>query len=220
MIACSSILLLASCSKKNEPQPEPVGAAKVRFVNTVRGSLAQDFYVNGVKKSTLPAAYGEASAYLEITSGSNAFKFYDAGTTTVKAESQAYSVPIGFNVTTFYYQGSNGLFGAFAIGDDMSAPAAGKAKVRFYNLNSFLTPTTGITISVVGQTTPLIPSLVYGDLNATYYAVDPGAKFTLTAAGVTNAPQLDGGIIAGKNYTIWIDGGSSAELTGHVILQN
>lgn len=219
-VACiGSAVLLSSCAKKNDPQPEPVGEAKIRFVNTVQGSAAQDFYVNDNKKTTTAVAYGSASEYVTITSGSNTLKAYDAGTTTLKGQSQAYDIPIGISATAFFYQAAGGNFGVFAVGDDQTAPATGKAKVRFINVNSVLPTTSVITVTVQGETTSLIPSLAYGDLNIGYKTVDPGAKFVFTANGVTTAPVLDGGIVAGKNYTIWIDGSSSA-LTGHVILQN
>lgn len=225
VIASSGIMiLLASCSKKNEPQPEPVGEAKVKYVNAVDGSLAQDFQVNGVKKNTAPVAYGNASEYFVITSGSNVFKFFDAGTATLKAESQPYSIPIAINASVFYLQAPGGQFGVVAIGDNMVAPAAGKAKVRFININKFAAVSSSISVTIVGETTPLIPTLTHlldpNSLGSDYFSVDPGVKFKFAATGVTDAPELNAGIVAGKNYTIWIDGSSASNLTGHVILQN
>lgn len=221
VIACSGLLLLSSCSKNDDIEPEPVGPANVRYVNAVQGSASQDLYVNDTKKNTQAVAYGDASAYMEITSGANVFKFYDAGTTTLRAQSEGYDFPIGVYATVFYYQAYGGQLGAFAVGDDMSAPPSGKAKVRFFHFNSYLgVNETSISVSVVGQTQVLIPALVYGDLNTRYFNVDPGAQFTFAATGVTNAPVVDAAIAAGKNYTIWINGTNAATLTGHVILQN
>lgn len=222
MIACSGILLLSSCSKDDDIEPEPVGEARVRYVNTIQGSADQDLYVNGTKKNTSAVAYGSASAYMTITSGGNSFKYYDAGTTTAKAESGSYNFPIGISATVFNYQTATGQFGVFAVGDDMSAPAAGKAKVRFIYINSYAGGTVPGTVSVslVGQSTPpLMPALTWGDISTPYIAVDPGAKFTFTSTG-SASPELDGGIVAGKNYTVWIDGTSPAIVTGHIILQN
>ncbi len=221
VIACSGILLLSSCRKNRDIEPEPVGEAKVRYVNTIQGSADQDLYVNGTKKSTDAVAYGSASAYITITSGPNSFKYYNTGTTTVSAESSSYNFPIGISATVFNYQNATGEYGVFAVGDDMSAPAAGKAKVRFIYINSFAGTTVPgtVKVSVVGQTTVLIPALAWGDVTTAYVAVDPGAKFTFTTTGTASA-ELDGGIVAGKNYTVWIDGTSAASVTGHIILQN
>jgi len=64
LLFCSSLVLLfASCSKKYDPIPDPVGDLRVRYVNTVQGSNAQDLYVNDTKKSTVGLAYGSASEY-------------------------------------------------------------------------------------------------------------------------------------------------------------
>jgi hypothetical protein len=221
MVAGAGLMIvMASCSKKNDPTPEPVGEAKVRFVNTVQGSEAQDSYVNGAKTSLQAVAYGNASDYLTITSGANSFGFYNAGSATANATSDAYTFPIGISGTVFYAQSQNGPLGIIAVGDDMSSTAAGKAKVRFINLNKF-SGSNAISVSIVGQTTPLIPSLIYLDINnAVYQSVDPGVKFKFAAAGVTDAPELDPGLVAGKNYTIWVDGSSATQLSGHVILQN
>jgi len=216
----SAVILLSSCSKKNDPQPEPVGEAKVRYVNTVQGSSSQDFYTNATKLNTTAVAYGNASDYFTITSGANSFKFTNAGSTTANAESQAFNIPIGVNATVFYYQSTGGQLGVFAVGDDMTAPTAGKAKVRFFYINSFAGTSGTVSVSQVGQSTVLIPSLAYGDIGTTYNNVDPGAKFTLTVGGVVSPNVIDGGIVAGKNYTIWIDGTSNVNVTGHVIVQN
>ncbi len=223
MIVClSAILLVTSCGKKYDPVPEPVGDAKVRFVNAVQGGQAQDFFVNGGKKNTTPLAYGEVSEYLTISSGSNAFSFNNTGTTVVNASTPAYSFPIGISGTVFYLKTLSGTLGAFALGDDMTAPAAGKAKVRFINMNSY-SGSNAITVSQVGSTDVMIPSLTFVDPNSNlgfpYFAVDAGVKFKLTMPGATEV-EFDGAIAAGKNYTIWIDGSSAAVMTAHAIVQN
>lgn len=223
VVVCLSVLTIAtSCSKKYEPQPEPVGDIKVRSVNAVRGSASQDFYINDIKKNTEVVAYGSASEYFTVTSGNNTFKFYDAGTTTLKAQSP-YNIPIGLNVTTFYLQSPEGQFGVFAVGDDMTAPVANKARVRFLYFNSFLSTSSVISVTVVGNTTPLIGALSHllsRDFVDSYHSVDAGVKFKFAGNGVTDAPELDPGIVAGKIYTIWIDGTSATNLTGHVAIQN
>lgn len=225
LLVCSSLVLLfAACSKKSDPVPDPVGDLRVRYVNTLQGSAAQDLYINDTKKNTTSVAYGNASEYFTMTSGNTVFKFYDAGTTVIKAQTEAYNIPLGINITVFNYQSKNSsAIGAFVVGDDMSSPAVNKAKVRFLNINSFGgSNTIAVTaVSSTGQTSAFIPSLAYGDLtNAIYQSVDPGTKFTFASPGVTDAPTFDPGIVAGKNYTIWVDGSSAANLTGHVILQN
>lgn len=219
----AGLSVFASCSKKYDPVPEPEGDIKVRGVNTVQGSASQDFYINDTKKGTQVIAYGSASDYFTVSSGNNAFKFYDAGTTTLRAESQVYNIPIGLNVTAFYLQTPGGQFGVFPVGDDITTPASGKARVRFLYFNKFMTTTSVISVTTVGQSTPLVPALGHlldPNVQTAYYNVDAGTKFKFAATGVTDAPEFDPGIVAGKIYTIWVDGTSATNLTGHVIVQN
>lgn len=209
------IVAFASCSKKYDPVPEPVGEAKVRFVNALHGSLAQDFYVNGAKKSTTPLAYGATSENLTITSGQNAFNLNDAGTTVVNASVQG-KVSIGDRFTIFYYKNPEGKLVLAPLPDVASNPATGKASVRFINLNSSLN--SQLTVSTVGVVSPIIPSLG-AQAVSDFFPVDAGAKFTFSATGVVTGPAFDGAIVAGKSYTIWIDGANATELTGHIFEQ-
>jgi len=219
MIACASILLLASCSKKRDPQPEPVGEAKVRYVNASFGSLSQDFYVNGTKKNVTPLNYGNTSEHFTITSGANTFNVNDAGTTTVNASTQV-QIAIGSKYSIFYYKNIDGKLALAFLADAVSTPPAGKANVRFINFNSTLN--SNMTISNDAGVTTLIPSLAYFGVSD-FFPVDAGAKFTFSATGWISAAAYDGGIVAGKSYTIWIDGNTNVnnkQLIGHIFEQN
>ncbi|SMC49863.1 DUF4397 domain-containing protein [Pedobacter africanus] len=210
----SAVILLSSCSKKNDPQPEPVGEARVKHVNCVEGSAAQDLYINDTKKTTTAVAYGSNSDYLVFTSGVNVFASMNTGTTTANATSQQVSVPIGAYITALYYKKSGGTLAMGLLGDDMTT-VTGKAKVRFINLNGFLAA--NVAVGITGGVN-LIPAVQYESFSD-YIQVDPGTKFTFSAGAVTSA-SVDGALQAGKNYTIWIDGANATTLTGHVIVQN
>lgn len=214
MIAGAGLLISMASCKKNDPAPEPVGEARVKYVNAAEGSVAQDLYVSNTKKTTAAVSYGNNSDYLVFTSGINTFASADAGGTTANASSQG-SVQIGTYLTAIYYINGDGTKVLGVLGDDMTT-ASGKAKVRFININSFLKA--NVAVAITGGAN-LIPSVAY-ETASNYIQVDAGTKFTLSATGVVTAPAIDGTLQAGKNYTIWIDGGSPTELRGHVILQN
>jgi hypothetical protein len=218
LLACSSLVLLfASCSKKSDPTPEPVGEAKVRYINAVQASLAQDLYLNGAKISSLPVTYGNVSDYLTITSGVSRFAFYNTGTNTSNTTGD-FPIRMGEKWSIFYYKNSEDKLTAGSINDASLVPPTGKAYVRFIHLNGFLR-TIPVAIKVSGSATALITSLDYQTVSP-YKEVEPGAKFTFEATGVTVGPELNGGIEAGKSYTVWIDGSSAASLTGHVVVHN
>jgi hypothetical protein len=215
MIAFSSILLLASCSKKNDVQPEPVGELNIRAVNTVSGSLSQDLTVNTSVKATA-VAYGSASAYAKILSGVSTVAFYNTGTTTTaNASGQAY-FPIGAKASAYYIQVPLGQKDILLFNDATAAPATGKVKIRFINLNNVLNNT--ISIAVDGSADILVPSIKYAEAS-TFFEVDAGAKFKFTGAGVVAGPAFDGPLVANKVYTIWIDG-TATTLTAHLIENN
>ncbi|WP_316792456.1 DUF4397 domain-containing protein [Pedobacter frigoris] len=217
MSCLSLVVLLTSCVK--EPKPEPTGEASVRFVNAVQGSSAQDVYVNGTKKSAVPLVYGGATSSFTITSGTNQFVFANEGAAT-GTTGTALNVPIGANFHVFMFRDKStvtvpGEIVAGPVSIDATAPATGKAKVRFLHLNSYLN--NSIAVSVVGGAS-LVTGVGFG-ASSNYFAVDPGAKLALAATGVTTG-DIDPGFVAGKIYTIWFDGSSATELNGHVILEN
>ncbi|WP_133576910.1 DUF4397 domain-containing protein [Pedobacter metabolipauper] len=209
------LVLLSSCLK--EPDPVPTGEARVKFVNASLTSGPQDFYVNGALKSTTSLPYSASSGYVTITSGNNEFAVTDAGVTSTANAISSYGIDISSNLTLFYFNNATSGHSAGLIPDDMTAPDAGKAKVRFVHLNNFL-GTTNLSASISGGA-QLFTGLGFAVVSP-YYSVDPGTKFTLAAAGVTNAPEVNSGIVAGKIYTIWVDGAAATELTGHTIIQN
>ncbi|NRF40984.1 DUF4397 domain-containing protein [Pedobacter foliorum] len=214
------VLFLSSCFKA--PKPDPVGDAYVKAVNTVKGSNSQEFYLNGTKRNAAAIPYGEATPYITVSSGSSQFAFADAGTVsgTANAATQLVGVPIGVYATTFYIKVKNQTtleesLMATIINDDMKPSlVAGKAKVRFIHLNYLLNN----SISVMSGTSSLLTGIPFGSASS-YIDVDPGTKFTFKATDVTTSPEIGGNFLANKNYTIWVDGASATELTGHIIAQ-
>lgn len=207
------ILVLSSCVK--EPAPVPTGEAKVRFVNALPGSSAQDYYINDTKKNVSGLVYGESSPYFTFTSGINDFIFTNEGSTTIAAGSKE-NVPIGASYTIFYVKNQLGQASA-AVAPDDNAIVEGKAKVRFIHLNTFL----NASIKITNQATNAVFTEGVGLGNGSnYFQVDVGTKFVLAANGVTAPPVVETTLVAGKNYTIWFGGSSSTVLDYHVILQN
>lgn len=211
----TSTLLLSSCMK--DPKPDPVGEAKIRYVNAFSGSSSQDLFVNDSKTGLFGVSYTEVSDRVTILSGLKNFFFVDEGTQKVNAATTG-SILIGVDYLLFYARFLDGKGGIYGLGDNLSAPGAGKAKVRFVHLNGFLNNSIAIAVAATGGAS-LSPALSFGTASQ-YFEVDPGTKFSVSSNGVTNAPVIDGSLVAGKIYTIWIDGTSATELTGHVIVSN
>jgi len=207
------ILVLSSCVK--EPAPVPTGEARVRFVNALPGSSAQDYYINDAKKNVSGLVYGDASPQFTFISGRNDFIFTNEGSTTVSAGSREV-VPIGASFTAFYVKNQAGQ-ASVAVAPDDNAVVEGKAKVRFIHLNTFLNASIKITNQATGAV--LTEGVGLGN-GSNYFQVDVGTKFVLTATGLTTPPVVETTLVAGKNYTIWFGGATATALDYHVILQN
>jgi hypothetical protein len=219
----SVLFLAASCTKDNpEPEPIPTGDVKVQFVNAFSGSAAQEFYIGGTRFGTQVATYGQASGYATTNTSNSMFAFKDAGSTSATAANASVSLQsplaIGGSYTFYYFKSSSNVKAVGYLSDDVSAPASGKAKVRFVHLNSFIAQTIPLTISLQGSATPLVKDVI-ADSSTDYYEVDPTSKFTVTGLSspitFTNIT-----LAAGKIYTIWLGGNSSNEVTGNLVLQN
>jgi hypothetical protein len=209
----SAVVLLASSCVK--PKNAPTGDAHIRFVNAVVGSPSQDVYINSVLVSSGKLPYGAQTSYMTYTAGISEIVFVD-GVTHISQAAEDYGSDIGDYATFYFYGNMQGTLSAGGIKDNMTAPATGKARIRFVNLDYNLT--NAMIMAVVGGNN-LFTSLQFATASV-YYEVDPGTKFQASATGVTTAPVMDFNLQAGKIYTIWLSGPSANEIYGTAILQN
>jgi hypothetical protein len=213
LLTLSTIVLLASsCVKKKET---PQGEAQVRFLNAVIGAPAHDVYIGDEKVVKSGLSYGVISPYISYTAGINIMAFVDPSTQITSA-AENYGSDIGDQATVFLYANLQGRLTAGGIKDNMTAPAAGKARVRFINLHYNLTQAMIVSIQGGAQ---LFTQLPFGTAS-TYYEVTPGTKFTTQATGVTTNPVIDLGIQAGKIYNVWFSGATDTEIYGYGYTQN
>jgi hypothetical protein len=208
----SAVVLLASSCVK--PKNAPTGDAHIRFVNAVVGSPSQDVYINSVLVSSGKLPYGAQTSYMTYTAGISEIVFVD-GVTHISQAAEDYGSDIGDYATFYFYGNMQGTLSAGGIKDNMTAPATGKARIRFVNLDYNLT--NAMIMAVVGGNN-LFTSLQFATASV-YYEVDPGTKFQASATGVTTAPVMDFNLQAGKIYTIWLSGPSANEIYGTAILQ-
>ncbi|WP_159441082.1 DUF4397 domain-containing protein [Pedobacter caeni] len=213
-IGLSLIVVLSSCLKT--PKPAPVGEAKLRYVHAASGVASQNFFVDGQKLGMTSIVYGQTSASSTVQSGGRNFVFADEATNAVTGGTSG-SLEIGGNYTIFLIKDLEQKPAAYGIGENLTAPETGKAKVRFMHFNSFLN--NSVSIGISGGTTPLEPALGFGKIT-NYFQVPPGTKFTVTATGVTNSPEIDFGIVADKIYTIWLGGNASTDLRAFYYTSN
>jgi hypothetical protein len=211
-------ILISSC-KKSDPEPIVYGNAKVRVVNTVSGSQPQDFYQEGTKISTTPVAYSEASAnYYTVVGGPSLFGFKDAGTTNATAAGSFGLQPDGL-YTMFYYKNGTGVGQVAVAPDDNTAPAAGKAKIRFVNFGFALNNALNIKYNTSGAVVLNGLGTAFSD----YILVDANGATDLAVTVVGSPTWLTipgSNFASGKIYAVWFDAVTATTVNYHVVLQN
>jgi hypothetical protein len=210
-LCLSTIVLLSACVKKNET---PTGEAHVRFVNAIPDLGNQDVYIN-TNRTVNSIGFGTQTAYVNYTAGINALSIANAGTSTSNL-TYNFGSSIGDYATVFFFRNLTGDLVSGGIVDNMTAPPAGKARVRFVNVDNFLSDSFKVTIT--GGAT-LFESLIFSTASQ-YYDVDPGTSFTATAKTVTTPTVMNYTLQAGKIYTIWLSGASTTELNAYPFVQN
>jgi hypothetical protein len=222
----AATLLLSSC-EKDAPEEELIKAqTSLRLVHSSYNSRASaaDLYVDDVKLNTSAALqYLNSTSYFPIASGSRKISVKHAGGTMVAdttiniGEGKQYSlfikdrsyvtegtletVPLNTHITA-------------VVDNSTSAPAEGKAKVRFVNMSSMPLNTvnnhmTFLTVNPAGSSAPttVITQTLGLDLRtfASEYSSYDAGQITFRAQSVSPAiVDLTTTLEAGKLYTLYV----------------
>lgn len=213
LIGATSVF--TSCNKDNVNGSASLNA-KVKIVNAVDGSASQDLYLDNVKLDASAVAYGQSSDYLTEKSGNHAAKFTDSGSTTANT---SFNVSLQADSSyTIYYTSNGSVTSSIITTDNLTAPAANMAKVRFVNLSNAVTGNVDFGLSA---TSKLVTNLAARTVSA-YSQIATGATFYLYSTGSINAmltiPATT--IQAGKIYTIYISGSTNLDLTYNIVTEN
>ncbi len=205
----------SSCSKDDTGALNLTGSVNLMIVNGAEGTAPQDYYSDGTKVNATAVAYAQNTSYISTPAGNHAGEFRTSGSTAVTA-SGAVTFENG-KYYSVYLSGSGTSASSFASEDDMSAPAAGKSKVRFVHLSSAVT--SSVDFGVTGGA-KIVSALAYKTASA-YNTVDANSGFTLYLAGsTTGSLTIPAFVQAGKIYTVFVSGSTTATLTYRVIVQN
>jgi hypothetical protein len=214
---CSFVLIAAgfsSCSK-DSVDASLTGTASLMIVNGAEGSAPQDFYSDNTKVNSSAVVYTQSSGYVSTAAGNHQGQFRTSGTTTVNSSSNI-TLQSG-KYYTVYLGGSGSSSSTVTTTDDMTAPSSGKARVRFVHLSS--AAASSIDLAITGGA-KIVSGLAYQSASA-YNEVDPTSAFTLSAAGSTTAAlSIPAFMQAGKIYTVFISGATTATVSFHVVAQN
>jgi len=204
-------VLFVACSKDDAaPQQD----ARVMLVNASPGdSVPYDFYFNDVKLNTQSSVtYPANSGYLTLKPGNYTVKV--AAVNTINPlSSGSYGIGSGKSYSVFSYDTvAAGKAKVFAVEDDLSAPATGKAKVRFFHLSPV-----NLAVDILANDSVVFANRSYADnvannAKAGFISVNAGTytvKVKLAGSGNNISPLLTLNNISfsdGRIYTIFAKG--------------
>jgi hypothetical protein len=197
-----AISLFSSCKKDDPYDFEDTIAADVNFINTSPDAPAAQLYIEDILRTPNSVAYGQASGYNKTFLGDQ-----DVVIKSASGEATLSSSHVQFDAYgsyTFFLVGQNSSLGLIAVTDDLTAPAAGKAKIRFVNASP---NATSVSLAIGG-------SIIAA--NQSFRAVSPSVEIAAgtysvvlsnVAGGTTTTnTTANTSFQAGKIYTVYAKG--------------
>lgn len=208
-----SFILLATAfsSCKKDKDNADVNVAAVAITNAGASSAPQDVYFDNQRVNTTALAYTQTAGYFRV-SGSPTITFKTTNTADVNASTATSFTPGKYY--SVYYTDDKAIT---VYENDRTAPASGKARVRFINLTT--AAGSAVDFGIKGGA-KIVNGLTYKAASA-YQDVDASSGFSLYAGG-SSTVLLDfpATLTAGGVYTIYISGSSSATVIFKLIAEN
>jgi hypothetical protein len=215
-VLMSSAVLFTSCKKEEDVHEH----ANVMVVHTSPDAPGVDLLVDDVKLNTAALNFPSNTGYLELEAGTRNLKVNVAGTsTTVINADVPFTKDMSYSV---FAVDSVSVISAIVLSDDLTAPAAGKAHVRFVHLSP---DAPAVDVAVASSGTVVFGNKAFKEytaftpLDAGAYDLDVRVAGTTTVALVLPTITLE----AGKIYTVFAKGflgGTGAQALGAEIIVN
>lgn len=197
----ASFISLAAC-KKNEPDPPPPAPSKanIMFVNACVGAES----VNGkVRDTVAPSASNIAflnnTGYVQVAPSANAKLSFSQSSTNLSLDSLNTTLEVNKSYSAFI-TGTINKPSALVLGDDLTGPSSGKAKIRLVHVSN---DTLKLTASVDQQE---IASNIAFEQASGFVEVTPSANAKITVGDPNVFSQIlvldNQNIQAGKIYTV------------------
>lgn len=219
---------MIGCSDDNTTTPTTTQKANLMVVHASPDAPQVDIYVDGTKVRDTLSFPGNTS-YLQINSGTRNIKVNVAGTNTTVIG----PVDLSFNAntnTSIFAIDSVAKISPLVVSDDLTAPASGKAHIRFIHLSP---NAPGVDVSVTGQPqgTGLFTNRTFNKTitgsESSFTPVDAGTynlevRLANTLTVVLPLPGIT--LTAGKIYTVFasgfVGGSGIQQLNAQIIANN
>ncbi len=211
-----SLVMLSSCKKDEEVTKS---YAKVLVTHASPNAPGVDLLVDNSKQNTAALNFPSNTGYLQVEAGTRNIKVNVSGTsTTVINADLALSKDQNYSVFAI---DSVSKISALVLTDDLTAPASGKAHVRFVHLSP---NAPAVDVALAGGAV-VFGNKAFKDYTA-FTPLDAGTyNLEVRVAGTTPPVLPLPGIVleAGKIYTVFAKGflgGTGAEALGAEIIVN
>ncbi|AIZ65301.1 hypothetical protein PK28_15780 [Hymenobacter sp. DG25B] len=206
---------LVGCSDDNEDVAPVIEQGKVQVVHAAPNANVK-VSVLADDKAVKDLNYGENTGYTTLNAGTRVFKVNVSGTTTTVINSSQ-TVAKDKNYSLFAYSPTDqaNSIAPLWVEDDLTAPAAGKAKIRVVHLGlGAASPVSLYRTESTGTAALLIPNITFGTASA-FTEVAAGAS-NLYLANSSNVPVIvlnSKDLAAGKIYTLLVRGSATGLTT-------
>jgi len=213
-------LVFSSCNKNDDIQTAQPATGSIKFLNALPKYSSLDFYL-GNQRATNPALLlGQSTGYFSVYTGTGEVYAVTGGTfqilggTTLNIENgKNYSI---FSTTKSTADNADTVL---VIQDNLTAPAAGKAKVRFANFVS--DNSAALDLGTQGGTTNFFTNSAF-NASTDFIEVDPGSyvfQIKDTGTSTVKASSTSTTIASGRIYTVWAKGRASGSGTTAIGIQ-
>lgn len=203
--------LLASCKKITNEEPQLRSAVNV--VNATVGLNPIGFFINDSKVLGPPLEYTQESGYFITYPRASDFDAIEGSASNYFLETNVTFKPNTYH--TIFIAGERSSITSLFTEDDLSTPAAGKAKVRFVHLS----PDGGSLILAIKNGAELFSGQDYKTASE-FKTIDPG-NYDLQLKTPSGAIILEQNvtITAGGIYTAWVKGIQAGSASSPIGLQ-
>ncbi|MBB2146319.1 DUF4397 domain-containing protein [Pedobacter sp. LMG 31464] len=193
---------LLSCSKNSDYTPAEISGLSIIHASPTTEKL--NVYVDNAQATIAEFSFGSKVDYLNAYSGSRKFDVAKAGTnTSLKTEQLTLEPQFGYSLFVIDKL-ENIKF--LLLKDDLTKPAAGKARIRFVNLSP---DAEALSLAIEGKPTDLFTNKAFKEYS-TFETIDAAEKVTFNIKNNTTSAietaLTDVKIEEGKIYTIYAKG--------------
>lgn len=197
VLALFATITFSACEKDDDPVQ-----GKVLVVHASPDAPGVDLLVDDAKVNSSALTFPNNTGYLNVEAGSRNFKVNAAGTSTSVINADA-TIDPNTNYSLFAINRLSTIE-ALLVVDDLTAPAAGKAHVRFIHLSPDA-PAVDVTLTngtIVFGNTAFKSGTAFTPLDAGTYNLQARVAGTSTVA--LDIPNVT--LAAGKIYTVFARG--------------